>query len=441
MKSDTTPNSFVPGAVELPAEMQTAIARRGDAMGPAYRLSYARPVAFVRGQGVWLYDRDGNGYLDFYNNVVSLGHCHPRVVEAMHRQAALLCTNTRYLHDSVIQYSERLTRLFPAEMSQVMFCCSGSEANDLAFRIARHHTGGEGIIVTEHAYHGTTHVASGMSPNLGVSVPLNPNVRTVQAPADCMNISGREQVGRIFARDVQNAAADLRRQGIRPAALIVDTLFSSDGVFPDPSGFLAEAVDAIRAAGGLFIADEVQPGFARTGDAMWGFERHGVVPDIATLGKPMGNGYPMAGLVVRPDVVESFGKGARYFNTFAGNSVAAENGLAVLDVIRDEALLENSATVGAYLKSVLTDIADDRIASVRGAGLFVGVEMRVPGGDAGESRDLALGIVNALRDRRVLISTTGKYETVLKIRPPLVTTSVHVDRFMEAFAAVLKETG
>ena len=431
MSRDTTPNSFVPGEAALSPDMDLLVRRRVQAMGPAYRLSYAKPVHFVRGEGVWLYDKQGDAYLDFYNNVASLGHCHPRVVEAMSRQASLLCTNTRYLHDSIIDYAERLTALFPSDLSQAIFCCTGSEANDLAFRIARRFTGAEGVIVTEYAYHGTSHIAAGMSPNLGVEVPLGPNVKTVSVP------QGREDAASVFEQNVEAAIAEFLRHGVRPAALLVDSLFSSDGIDPDPRGFLKPAVAAIRKSGGLFIADEVQPGFARTGEAMWGFQRHDVVPDIATLGKPMGNGYPMAGLVMRPEVVEAFGAGARYFNTFGGNSVAAENGLAVLDVIRDEELLGNSRKTGDYFRSALQSVDDDRIKDVRGAGLFLGVE--IADKSTGEpDRVGALKIINALREQRILISATGKNENVLKIRPPLVAAKEHIDRFMSVFHLIMK---
>ncbi|MEO0400610.1 MAG: aspartate aminotransferase family protein [Pseudomonadota bacterium] len=443
MRTDTTPNCYRPGQADLDAETEAKIERRQRVLGPAYRLSYANPLHFVRGEGVWLFDDEGDAYLDFYNNVVSLGHCHPRIVEAMTRQASALCTNTRYLHDTIITYAERLTALFPEPLSQAMFACTGSEANDLACRIAKFQTGGEGFIITDFAYHGTTSLIASLSANLGPNMPLGPTVRTVPAPAPARTSHATSgdvaDVARGFTQNVQSAIDDLRRHGIKPAALLVDSLFSSDGVYPDPPGFLAGAVDAIRNAGGLFIADEVQPGFGRTGEAMWGFERHGVVPDIVTLGKPMGNGYPMSGVVLRPEIVEGFGACARYFNTFGGNTVAAANGLAVLDVIKDDDILSNVQSVGRYLGEALRSISDDHFGQVRGAGLFFGV-------DIVENRDTmtpdparAARIVNTMRDRNVLISLTGKDESVLKIRPPLVTSKSHVDQFIETLTAVIAE--
>src|SRR5690606_1543142 len=332
------------GGGNLVAEDAALVARRAKALGPAYRLFYETPVHLVRGEGVWLFDRAGEAYLDTYNNVACVGHCHPRVVEAMAPQAAAFASHTRYLHEGILDYAERLLATFPAELGHVMFTCTGSEANDLALRIAREHTGGTGVIVTENAYHGVTADVAALSPSLGAGVPLGPHVRTVPAP-DAARYGADVASG--FAAAVQAAIDDLLRHGVRLAALVVDTIFSSDGVFADPEGFLTPAVTAIRAAGGIFIADEVQPGFARTGAAMWGFQRHGLVPDMVSLGKPMGNGYPVAALVVRPGVVAAFGAKARYFNPFGGNAVAAATASAVLDVIEDEGLLDNARDTGA----------------------------------------------------------------------------------------------
>ncbi len=432
-RHDTMPNAYVAGQGHLGPEDEALVARRAKALGPAYRLFYETPVHLVRGEGVWLYDKDGTAYLDAYNNVACVGHCHPRVVEAMARQAATFASHTRYLHDGILTYAERLLATFPAALSHVMFTCTGSEANDLGLRIAREHTGATGVIVTENAYHGVTASIAELSPSLGAGVPLGGHVRTVPAP-DPARFGGDPGAG--FAAAVQAAIDDLLRHGIRPAALLVDTIFSSDGVFADPPGILAPAAAAIRKAGGLFIADEVQAGFARTGSAMWGFERHGLVPDMVSLGKPMGNGYPIAGLVLRPEVVAEFGAKARYFNTFGGNAVAAATATAVLDVIEEEGLMENARTTGAYLAGGLRDLAarHDCLGSVRGAGLFIGADI-VRGG----APDAALAgrIVNDLRAAHVLISATAKAGNVLKIRPPLVFARADADLFLDRFGAVL----
>ncbi|MGB8814040.1 MAG: aminotransferase class III-fold pyridoxal phosphate-dependent enzyme, partial [Paracoccaceae bacterium] len=292
---DTMVNAYVPGAAHQSNAEAALIDRRRALLGPAYRLFYANPVHLVRGSGVWLYDKDDNAYLDTYNNVASVGHCHPHVIAATARQSALLSGHTRYLHDTVLDYAEKLLATFPADLSHLMFTCTGSEANDLALRIAQAHTGGTGFIVTENAYHGVTLAVAGLSPSLGQGVALGQHVRTVPAP----DPHHTGDVAATFTANVQAAIDDLIRHGIRPAGLIVDTIFSSDGVFSAPAGFLQGAVAAIRAAGGLFIADEVQPGFGRLGETMWGFQRHAVTPDMVSLGKPMGNGYPVAGLVIQ----------------------------------------------------------------------------------------------------------------------------------------------
>ena len=426
-------NAYTPGKGNLSPEDATRVTRRTALLGPAYRLFYETPVHLVRGEGVWLYDPDGNAYLDTYNNVASVGHCHPRVVAAMAQQAGLLATHTRYLHDAVLDYAERLLAHFPAPLTHVMFTCTGSEANDLALRIARAATGGTGVIVTGNAYHGVTLATAEMSMSIGPAVAPGPTVFAIPAPS-AANYPGDLGLG--FAAAVTGACAAMAAQGLKPAALIVDTIFSSDAVLPDPAGFLRPAAAAIRAAGGLFIADEVQPGFGRTGSHMWGFQRHGLIPDMVSLGKPMGNGYPMAGLVVQPDILASFGAKARYFNTFGGNAVAAAVGMAVLDVIRDEGLQQNAAHVGQAFHQGLQDLASrhDCLGPVRSAGLFLGLDIAP---DGSPNPALAGRIVNGLRDARVLISATGPQGHILKIRPPLVFSTDHVAIFLDRLEGVL----
>ena len=414
------------------------IARRERVLGPAYRLFYEKPLHLVRGDGVFLYAANGERYLDAYNNVASLGHCHPRVVEAITQQTALLNTHTRYLHEGIVDYAETLTATFPAALSQVMFTCTGSEANDLAVRIARYVTGGTGIIATDLAYHGLTSAVAEFSPSLGESVTLGPHARTVPAP-DSYRHSPEEMMEK-FGRDVRAAIADLKRHGVKPAMLIADTIFSSDGIFAGPAGFLKPAVEAIHAEGGLFVADEVQPGFGRTGEAMWGFERHGVSPDMVTIGKPMGNGYPMAGIVLRPEVIADFGPRARYFNTFGGNPVAAAAGKAVLDAIRIEGLQQNALEVGRHLMERLKNLAGihDAIGDVRGTGLFIGVEIVADPATKRPDAARTSRIVNGLRERRILISASGANANVLKIRPPLVFSRENADMLADALEDVLK---
>ncbi|MDH4557090.1 aminotransferase class III-fold pyridoxal phosphate-dependent enzyme [Pseudomonas sp. BN417] len=414
------------------------IERRERLLGPAYRLFYERPLHTVRGEGVWLFDEQGRRYLDAYNNVASVGHCHPRVVEAIARQAACLNTHTRYLQEGILDYAEQLLATFPSHLQRVMFTCTGSEANDLALRIARHHTGGTGVIITRFAYHGVTGDISELSPSLGAGITLPPHVRTIRAP-DAYRL-GADQVAATLAADVRAAIADLRAAGIRPAALLVDGIFASDGVLPGPAGFLAEAVALARAEGLLYIADEVQSGFARTGERMWGFERHQVQPDIVTLGKPMGNGQPIAGIVGRVEVVDGFGRNMRYFNTFGGNPVSCAAGQAVLDIIRDEQLQQRSQELGDYLLAGLQHLQERHplIGDVRGAGLFLGVELVTDRTTKNPAAAQTRRVVNAMRERGVLISAAGPLENILKIRPLLVFQREHADLLLEAVDGALE---
>jgi 4-aminobutyrate aminotransferase-like enzyme len=425
-------NGYSPDAnVDLPPHVAALIARRQKVMGSAYRLFYESPVELVRGKGVWLYDSLGRAYLDMYNNVSCVGHSHPAVVEAIARQAGQLNTHTRYLNESVVGYAERLVSTFPAALSNVMFTCTGSEANDLALRIAKKCARGSGIIVTENAYHGVTAALARISPSLGSGVPLGSDVRTVavgKTPAERLQ----------FADRVQLAADDLKRHGIQPAALILDTIFSSDGVYADPPGFLVPAVEVIRREGGIFIADEVQPGFGRTGEAMWGFSRHRLVPDLVTIGKPMGNGYPIAGVVGSSTLMDEFGHAVRYFNTYGGTPVACAAGAAVLTVIENEGLVENARRVGSLLEQGLRELARqyDLIGEIRGAGLFIGVDV-VDGVTRSPSPALASCIVNLLRQNGMLISASGPAGHVLKIRPPLVLKEEEAAMFISALRGIL----
>ena len=414
-------NAYIPGRADVGPATAAMIARRDALLGPAYRLMYEHPLHIVRGEGAWLIDPDGRRYLDVYNNVASLGHCHPAVTEAICRQAQTLATNTRYLHDTILELAERLLATVPGTgLAHLMLTCSGSEANDLAYRIAQVRTGGIGVIVTETAYHGFTNAVSQFSPSLGVSVNLGAHVRLVPAPRQYH--AGGADVADRFTRDVEAAIADLKRHGIKPAALVVDSVFTSDGILPGPAGLLRGAVDAIRRAGGLFIADEVQPGFGRTGEHMWGFQRYGVNPDIVTVGKPMGNGQPVAGLLATADALAEFGRNSRYFNTFAGNTVSCAAALAVLDTIEKEGLVRHAATVGKLLRDGIAELAKrhEAIGDVRGVGMFVGVELVSDRALRTPDRELTTRVVNRMRDKGVLLSACAMGHNVLKIRPPLV---------------------
>lgn len=421
----------------LSTDPQTAqlIEARTRLLGPAYRLFYERPVHLVRGSGSHLFDADGERYLDAYNNVVSVGHCHPRVVAAITRQAETLNTHTRYLHEGIVEYSRRLLATFPDDVDQVMYACTGSEANDLALRVAQMYTGAHGVIVTRDAYHGNTEAVTAISPSIGGATAIGSHVRAVAAP-DSYRVG--DDVTARFLADVEAAIDDLKAAGHGLSCLIVDTFFSSDGIYPDPS-VLAPAVRAVHAAGGVFIADEVQPGFGRTGESMWGFSRHGVVPDLVTMGKPMANGLPVAAMAARSAVLDAFAREVPYFNTFGGNPVSMAAAAAVLDVIEDEQLMANAARVGTALRDELTGIAGEtpRIGDVRGAGLYVGIEMVANPDLKTPDRAGAHDLVNAMRDRKVLISVSGADGNVLKVRPPLVFSMSDVDWFCTEFAGAV----
>ncbi|HUE92285.1 aspartate aminotransferase family protein [Pseudomonas sp.] len=433
-------NAYIPGRADVGPVTAAMIERRDALLGPAYRLMYEHPLHIVRGEGVWLIDPQGRRYLDVYNNVASLGHCHPAVTEAICKQAQTLATNTRYLHDTILELAERLLATVPeTDLAHLMLTCTGSEANDVAYRIAKVRTGGTGVIVTETAYHGFTDAVSQFSPSLGATVDLGAHVRLVPAPR-LYHAEGAD-LGERFTRDVEAAIADLQRHGIKPAALIVDSLFTSDGILPGPAGFLKGAVDAIKRAGGIFIADEVQPGFGRTGEHMWGFQRHGLIPDIVTLGKPMGNGQPVAGLLATADVLAEFGKNSRYFNTFAGNTVSCAAALAVLDTIEKEGLVQHAAKVGKILHDGIAALANrhEAIGDVRGAGMFVGVELVSDHASRTPDRELTSRVVNLMRDKGVLLSACAMGHNVLKIRPPLVLSAEQAAMVIETLDQALTE--
>jgi 4-aminobutyrate aminotransferase-like enzyme len=416
------------------------IARRVASFGASSVLFYEEPIEMVRGQGVHLFDARGRRYLDVYNNVPSVGHCHPKVVEAMARQAAALNIHTRYLNAAVEAYADRLLASFPGPLTNVAMTCTGSESNDLALRIARIATGARGFVVTASSYHGNTAAVTEISPSALRRRGLAPHVRAIPAPDVAASPDG--DVGGRFVAALDEAIADLVRQGIGFAGLVVDTIFSSDGIHADPPGFLRPALDAVRAAGGLFIADEVQPGFGRTGGGLWGFERHGIVPDIVTLGKPMGNGFPMGGVVTRPELLAAFCEETGYFNTFGGNPVAAAAGLAVLDVIAEEGLVDNARTVGGRFKAGLSDLAarHPALGAIRGAGLFIGLDI-VDAATGSPDPAFCGHLINVLKTRGILIGAAGLYGNTLKIRPPLCFSGEHAATFIETLDAVLAEGG
>lgn len=408
--------------------------KRNRLLGPAYRLFYDEPLHIVRGEGVWLFDKDGRRYLDMYNNVPHVGHCHPRVVSAIAEQASRLNTHTRYLHENVVDYAERLLAKLPDALDTAMFCCTGSEANELALRIARAATGAEGIIVTDYAYHGNTRVTYEISTDDCPEDQRPAHVVTVPNP-DCYRGQYRgEDAGMRYAEHVQEAVGLLLERGIKPAAFLIDTIVSSGGVITVAPGYLSRCAELVRAAGGLFIADEVQPGFGRTGKHFWGFSADELVPDIVTMGKPMGNGHPIAGVVAQREHVEAFSKIDNYFNTFGGNPVSCAAASAVLDVIEEEGLQENAARMGDYMVAGLGDLAEQHeiIGDVRGNGLFTAVELVKKRESPAPATAATAEIVNDLRKRGVLTSSIGRDGNILKFRPPMVIGKAEIDVMLSA---------
>ncbi|MBC8130061.1 MAG: aminotransferase class III-fold pyridoxal phosphate-dependent enzyme [Rhizobiaceae bacterium] len=431
-------NRFDPArTAKVDGVTQGLLDRRAQTFGPASVLFYERPIHMVSAHGVFMQAADGTRYLDVYNNVPSVGHCHPKVVEAMARQAAVLNIHTRYLYDNVHAYAERLLATLPETLAHLMLTCTGTESNDLALRLAANWTGAEGFVVTETAYHGNSSAVTAISPSSMPGRALPAHVRAIPAPDAYRRPTN--DVGADFAADLDRAIHELKASGAGFAGFVADSIFSSDGIYADPPGFLKAAIEVVQRHGGLFIADEVQPGFGRTGDGFWGFERHGVVPDIVTMGKPMGNGYPMGGVAVRADILQSFCDSVGYFNTFGGSPVAAAAGLAVLDAIEEDGLIGNAKDVGTYLMMRLRDLARRRpaIGDVRGAGLFVGLEFVSDPVAKTPDAALASRAINGLRDRRILIGAAGPYGNTLKIRPPLPFARYNADFFVEALDDVL----
>jgi 4-aminobutyrate aminotransferase-like enzyme len=420
----------------LSAEERVLIERRLKVLGRPYKLFYQRPVHAVRASDVWIYDAEGEQLLDAYNNVPCVGHCHPAVVQAIATQAATLNTHTRYLDDRILDYAERLLRTFPGALDRIMFACSGSEAMDLAIRIARIATGGDGLLITENAYHGTTTVTAGISPCVS-GFEESSNVVRVAVPD--VYRQGAANATEAFRQNVAAGLAQLKQRGHKPCAVIFDGIFATDGIAIDPTGFTAKAIDLARAEGALYIADEVQPGFGRTGSSMWGFQRHGVTPDMVVLGKPIGNGMPIAATVMRASIQDAFSERSRYFNTFAGTHVSIAAASAVLDIIESENLIWNCKTVGDYMMESLRHLRarHDVIGDVRGAGLYIGVEIVESQASKVAAPDLASRLVNALREANVLVSLEGRAQNVIKIRPPMTFKRTHADILTERLSDAL----
>lgn len=403
-------------------DVQTLLHRRHEALPPSLSISYRKRLHIVRGTGTYLFDRHGQGFLDCVNNVCHVGHANPRVVEAMARQAGVLNTNTRYLHRTILDYAERLGALFPDPLHVVYLVNSGSEATELALRLARTVTGRHDVITLDWGYHGNTAAAIEVSPykfNRKGGAGRQPHIHVAELPDP---YRGTQPVQHYIDSVTVQAEAARARNGAGPAAFIAESISGCGGQVVLADGYLAGAHAAARAAGALCIADEVQVGFGRVGDALWAYEAQGVTPDIVTLGKPIGNGHPLGAVVTTQEIAAAFANGMEYFNTFGGNPVSCAVGIAVLDEIEQRGLQHNAADAGDYLLDQLRELQQrhDCIGDVRGRGLYIGVDLVLDRVTKAEATTLAADVVNHMRERGVLVSTDGPADNVLKIKPPIV---------------------
>ena len=432
-----------PAGTMAAAEIVDARRRR---LGPSLSLSYRTPLHIVRGEGAYLFDADGRAYLDCVNNVAHVGHAHPRVVEAGIAQMRVLNTNTRYLHENVVRYAERLTALLPEHLEVCYFVNSGSEANELALRLARAATGRPDVAAVDVAYHGNTQRLVEVSAYKfdgpgGAGQSADVQVVPLPDPYRGAHRGGGPDVAAAYVADSREVLQSAATSDHPAGALIAEAIPSTAGQIVPPSGWLAGLFEEAREVGAVPIADEVQVGFGRVGSDTWAFGAQGARPDIVTMGKPIGNGHPLGAVVTTRAIADAFANGMEYFNTFGGNPVSAAIGLAVLDVIRDEGLQEHARVVGERLLAGLRglQVRHEAIGDVRGMGLFAGIELvrdretREP--DGALARDLA----DTAAERGVLLSTDGPFHNVMKIKPPLVFSAADADRLVETVDAILGE--
>ena len=404
--------------------IESILEARRRLLGRNLSIAYENPLEIVRGSMQYLYDEDGRQYLDAYNNVAHAGHCHPRVVEAGVRQVQTLNTNTRYLHDAILDYAERLTSTLPTPLRVCYFVNSGSEANELAIRLARAHTNARDTIVLDHAYHGNTTTLIDLSPYKHDGPGGNgPPSWVHKVPLPRTNQDAQHVVDTV--KTIENLCG-----------FIAESMPSVAGQIVLPPGYLNQVYDAVRAAGGVCIADEVQTGYGRIGTHFWAFESYGIVPDIVVLGKPIGNGHPIGAVITTPDIAASFDNGMEFFSTFGGNTVSCAIGLAVLEVVQEEKLQAHALAVGEQLLSGLKALQKryEIVVDVRGSGLFLGVELMTNNEPATQE---AHRIVNAMRDHAILIGTDGPSHNVLKIRPPMPFSAADADRFISTLQKML----
>ena len=417
--------------------MTDLMTRRTAFLGPNMPTFYDRPIHLVRGQGVHVWDAAGRQYLDCYNNVPHVGHCHPKVVDAITQQASTLNTHTRYLHDGIVDYAERLTAKFDHDLDQLIMVCTGSEANDIAIRMAHAVTGKVGIISTDNTYHGNTHLVTQLSSRKPPIGGYAPYVKRVPSPDTLRPLGGSLAAqGAAFATEVQTAIDALESEGHGFAGFMFCPVFANEGLHDLDAEFLQPVVDVVHRAGGLLLCDEVQPGFGRCGSHWWGHDRMAIAPDVVTIGKPMANGHPVASVVTRPDVMAAFRNAFGYFNTFGGNPVSCAAASAVLDIIEEEHLVENAHKVGSELTAHLASMDHPLVANVRGVGLFVAVEIERDGTPAMQD---AAHVVEAMKNRSILMGRTGRHGNTLKFRPPMPFSSDNAAQVAEALTDVLKD--
>ena len=410
--------------------------RRRKLLGANLSVAYNKPLKIVRGAMQYLYDEDGIEYLDAYNNVAHVGHCHPRVVEVAQQQIGILNTNTRYLHDLILDYAEQLTSTLPSPLNVCFFVNSGSEANELALRLARAHTNTRNLLVLDHAYHGNTTTMIDISPykhdGPGGSGPPS-WVRKAPLPDLFRGEYRGDDAGPKYATQVENVVDQAKSN------FICESLPSVGGQIVLPEGYLPQVYQTIRNAGGVCIADEVQTGYGRIGEHFWGFQKYNVVPDIVVLGKPIGNGHPIGAVVTSSEIAASFDNGMEFFSTYGGNTVSSAIGLTVLRVVQDEELQAHAAAVGEYLLEELRRLMSryEVIGDVRGSGLFVGVELVRDRETKEPATRFADAVVNRMREERILFGTDGPFHNVLKIRPPMPFSLNDASRLVETLDRVL----
>jgi 4-aminobutyrate aminotransferase-like enzyme len=423
-------------------EISKLVDRRNKAIGQGAPLFYEQPLHIVRGDGAYLYDQEDRQYIDMYNNVPCVGHANPKVAAAMHQQLQTLNVHSRYLHEDILEYAEKLSALHASSIESVVFSCSGTEANEVAMTMARIKTRGKAFICTNAAYHGNsnqvgqlTHVPLGGKNRQHIySIPYPQKFRPIVKGLNDQELSHE------YLETLKEAITQIKDDGLELAGILFCPIFANEGLPDIPDGYMKSAVEMVRGAGGLVIIDEVQSGFCRTGN-WWGYQTVGIEPDIVTMGKPMGNGLPLSATASSQQIVEDYRARSRYFNTFASSPLQAATGMAVLQEIEDQEILDRVQDVGHYLRDGLS-VYRDKVAAlgdIRSQGLFIGLDWVIDKDHIEPDREGAIKVVNLMKEKGFLMSNAGEHSNVVKIRPPLVFQREHADRFLEAFDSVMRE--